>query len=202
MLSHGNYKTSLMCAWITHDTAKAQWRFLVWNKLNIPKHAFIAWLIMWGRLKTKDRLHRFDLCTDTICEICGVANENIRHLFFGCHYGNSCLTAILPWLQIRVQDSNLHSLWKKFLRGREGNSFQRKVAGACIVTLAYHIWKVRTKLSGTTRWPQFSKQLLEFNKTFEEGYTNAFRRRRTTEIEPGCFSCKWAVLMFCFESDL
>ena len=64
------------------------WR--VWNKYNIPRHSFIAWLLAHDRLRTRDRLIKagVDVCGD--CLLCGIDMENANRVFFQCQYSNMC----------------------------------------------------------------------------------------------------------------
>ena len=73
------------------DGDKVKWAGQVWNRFNIPKHAFIFWLMLKGRLQTKDRLARF-MKIDTRCVICGQEEESSKHLFFQCNSSRECLT--------------------------------------------------------------------------------------------------------------
>uniref|UniRef100_A0A803PM74 Reverse transcriptase zinc-binding domain-containing protein n=1 Tax=Cannabis sativa TaxID=3483 RepID=A0A803PM74_CANSA len=46
------------------------WCNEVWGRFNIPKHSFILWLAIQNRLKTKDRLQRFQIVNDATCNLC------------------------------------------------------------------------------------------------------------------------------------
>ncbi|XP_030478094.1 uncharacterized protein LOC115695144 [Cannabis sativa] len=46
---------------LTPSLTKSYWSKEVWARLNLPKHCFILWLAMHGRLKTKDRLSRMGI---------------------------------------------------------------------------------------------------------------------------------------------
>lgn len=49
----------------------------VWNRLSIPKHMFISWLIMLERLRIADRL--FGLRSDDNCVPCS-GKKSHKHL--------------------------------------------------------------------------------------------------------------------------
>ncbi|KAK6142302.1 hypothetical protein DH2020_022650 [Rehmannia glutinosa] len=59
------------------------WATDVWRHYIPPKHSFILWLGVKGRLQTKDRLHYLDI--DTNCAFCGTPIETLDHLFFQCN---------------------------------------------------------------------------------------------------------------------
>lgn len=46
----GSFRTAEAYKWLNQESSKVPWRYWVWNKLNIPKHSFICWMMMWGKL--------------------------------------------------------------------------------------------------------------------------------------------------------
>lgn len=61
---------------------KVGWAVFVWNRLSIPKHRFCMWLVMQGRLKTRDRLMAKGVCGNDGCGLCMQHQETHVHLFF------------------------------------------------------------------------------------------------------------------------
>jgi hypothetical protein len=59
---------------------------MIWSSLYIPKHSFIAWLIVLNRLSFKDRHARRGRIT-AICVLCKQANESRNHFFY-CQFVN------------------------------------------------------------------------------------------------------------------
>ncbi|XP_058192089.1 uncharacterized protein LOC131309479 [Rhododendron vialii] len=55
---------------------KVPWASIVWFKQNIPRWAFIMWLVCWGRLSTNDRLLSWRLVADPMCVLCGSVAES------------------------------------------------------------------------------------------------------------------------------
>lgn len=119
------------------------WSKSVWFKGRIPKHAFIAWVVSWNRLHTRDRLRSWGLNIPSICLLCSNQDETRDHLFFECTYSlaiwsfftlRTYLTPpgqfmdCLIWIQTASRNKNL-SLIIKLL-------FQ-----ACI----YSIWRERNR---------------------------------------------------------
>lgn len=100
--SKGEYTVAEGYSWLLPDAIKVPWRYWVWNRLSIPKHAFISWLVMWGRLKTKQKLFQIGVSTDDACAICGMQTETISHLFLNANmprcvlglYSNGCICII------------------------------------------------------------------------------------------------------------
>ncbi|KAL6180678.1 hypothetical protein ACLB2K_047338 [Fragaria x ananassa] len=54
-------------------------------KLNVPpKVKIFGWLVLRGKLKTRDRLHRFEFLNHNICPLCNIEEETMDHLFYNC----------------------------------------------------------------------------------------------------------------------
>lgn len=62
------------------------WLNIVWNSFSIPKCSFTLWLVLKGRLLTKDRMRNFRMNTDLRCLLCSDAIESHEHLFGSCRY--------------------------------------------------------------------------------------------------------------------
>lgn len=53
-----------------------------YNRMSIPKHRFIFWLMVQNRLLTKDKLLEWCIPNiDTMCVMCSRASEIAPHLF-------------------------------------------------------------------------------------------------------------------------
>uniref|UniRef100_A0A803Q484 Reverse transcriptase zinc-binding domain-containing protein n=1 Tax=Cannabis sativa TaxID=3483 RepID=A0A803Q484_CANSA len=70
---------------------KLPWSNLIWDRLIVPKHRFILWLVLWDRLNTRERLSKFMTTMDAKCVFCSKEEETIAHLFFECDYSRSFL---------------------------------------------------------------------------------------------------------------
>ena len=64
------YTVASAYAWLSPDMDKVPWAEWVWNSLSIPKHRFIAWLTVLGRLRTRDKLTFYGVLTDDQCLLC------------------------------------------------------------------------------------------------------------------------------------
>ena len=85
--------TSVQCLW-TRGT---------WFSMATPKHAFMTWLAMRGRLSTMGRVSRWSQGTDTTYVLCKTDVETLNHLFFECSYATQ--------------------LWEHLVKGILGNAF-------------------------------------------------------------------------------
>ncbi|XP_060965356.1 uncharacterized protein LOC133034315 [Cannabis sativa] len=72
---------------------KSLWSKEVWARLTLPKHSFILWLAMHGRLKTKDRLFSMGIQLGEGPH-CKEGKETAQHLFFECSVAEMVLKSI------------------------------------------------------------------------------------------------------------
>ncbi|XP_059315665.1 uncharacterized protein LOC132066361 [Lycium ferocissimum] len=124
------------------DGGKRDWWRVAWNKMNIPKHNFIYWLAMHGRLQTKGRLVEMGICQDNLCCLCGSCPETIEYLYFDCIFSRTCLEMILQWLKIKVNNTEMAGMWKRMARWARGK-ISRGVIWAVLAALVYQIWNAR-----------------------------------------------------------
>jgi hypothetical protein len=121
-----------------------RWAQMVWNKDVVPKHSFILWLGIKGKLLTKDKLHLED--EEKLCPLCRQEDESIKHLFFICPWVTPAWDDIKAWLGFHREMNSLASTVKwirKETKGRGAHARAKRVAVACFV---YTIWETRNKL--------------------------------------------------------
>ncbi|XP_074292958.1 uncharacterized protein LOC141619835 [Silene latifolia] len=106
----------------------------------VPRHAFVGWLIVQGRLMTRDRLFRFGITTDMACAICSLQNETHQHLFSYCTYCTRCWDLLNEWLGMSISKTSVVD-W--FTAWRCPSLMKKQIIGAAIVALWYHIWNAR-----------------------------------------------------------
>ncbi|KAL0411497.1 UNVERIFIED_CONTAM: hypothetical protein Slati_3739400 [Sesamum latifolium] len=72
---------------------KVDWSSLLVGTFKIPRHRFILWLAILGRLSTLDKPWLHHLGTD--CVLCRADTpETHDHLFFTCSFASECLHEI------------------------------------------------------------------------------------------------------------
>ncbi|XP_074314306.1 uncharacterized protein LOC141649518 [Silene latifolia] len=127
--------------WLTqHDMSRVSWFKSVWNKFIIPKHSFIIWLLNQERLLTLDRLGKMGITHQTRCFLCGIHDENHRHLFQECDYARHCYAQLFAWLQVQVP---AHLSADSILRIRKYTGFTRLLLSSLVAAVQYHIWRCR-----------------------------------------------------------
>ena len=106
----GNYTIAAGYKLSIDSNQEVYWSRQVWCKLNIPKHAFIWWLVMWNRLRTKDRLLTHMNISDGLCLFCMDKKETTKHLYFECSFSAKCLVEIKKWLHCDSKGTDVSEL--------------------------------------------------------------------------------------------
>ncbi|GKA74484.1 reverse transcriptase zinc-binding domain-containing protein [Tanacetum coccineum] len=65
---------------------KVNWKDMVWYTQCIPKHAFVLWMAVQGRLLTQDRMIKWNPNAVLKCPLCDECSDSHDHLFFKCKY--------------------------------------------------------------------------------------------------------------------
>ncbi|KAL8510999.1 hypothetical protein ACS0TY_017719 [Phlomoides rotata] len=76
---------------------------LLWQSKAVRHHQAIAWKVLKLRLPTKDELRKRRIIPDLqdiSCPLCGVEDESVYHLFFGCIFSRQIWDAIYRWMNI------------------------------------------------------------------------------------------------------
>lgn len=63
--------------------SKVDWRKVVWFKHHVPRWAVIQWMIVLGRLSTRNR-PQWGITSDSSCCLCPHGLKTHEHLFFYC----------------------------------------------------------------------------------------------------------------------
>lgn len=90
--TNGKFKQrfSTSKTWIQIREAHPQndWHKRIWFKNATPKFSFIAWLAMYNRLATENRMREWNIGFSGECILCTQHLETRNHLFFTCQYLN------------------------------------------------------------------------------------------------------------------
>ncbi|GJR68831.1 RNA-directed DNA polymerase, eukaryota, reverse transcriptase zinc-binding domain protein [Tanacetum coccineum] len=128
---------------IKPEFPKVIWYKHIWYSQCIPRHSFISWIAVKGRLKTKDRLARWFCVSDLSCHLCRNENESHSHLFFACAYSRRLWERLKPMGKME----NISNAWANVISwisnkpasNKIWSIIQRLVFGAAI----YFIWQER-----------------------------------------------------------
>lgn len=138
------YSTLSGYKWLRTGQREVEWDKWVWNKLNIPKHSFLSWIIMWQRLNTRDRLRKIGLDVPSECPLCGKLPETAEHIFLHCEYSQRCRQMLEQKLQVRAQGSDL-SQFSNWLHKPVAGSVRSQVVQCVFLSFLYHVWWQRNQ---------------------------------------------------------
>ncbi|XP_058776255.1 uncharacterized protein LOC131650566 [Vicia villosa] len=141
-IQSGKYRTADMYKDIRGDRGDVCWKKLVHNNHARPRACFTLWLVMLGRLPTKDRLAKIGIITDGICVFCQ-ENETLPHLFFHCEYTQRIWVHILEWngYSRSVLDWEREKLW--LIGETKKKGWRRDILKISLTETIYYIWITR-----------------------------------------------------------
>ncbi|XP_019257757.1 PREDICTED: uncharacterized protein LOC109235971 [Nicotiana attenuata] len=108
---------------------------------------------MRKRLLTKEKTMKLNITEDNECMLCEGKPESIDHLFFDCTYSRMCLTEVLQWLGMNIQNTEVTGIGRRMARiakGKAGRSFTK----AALAAVIYYIWKARNEALWRKRVPR------------------------------------------------
>ncbi|KAL2228511.1 UNVERIFIED_CONTAM: hypothetical protein Sindi_1830800 [Sesamum indicum] len=120
---------------------KVGWSLLLSGSLKIPRHSFILWLAILGKLPSTDKPWLSHLGACILCD--EGATETHSHLFFRCRYSRQCLREIRRRIRFHWpnRDWTIDIEWatRKWRGKHIVNIAYRTLLVACV----YHIWRER-----------------------------------------------------------
>ncbi|GKC88484.1 RNA-directed DNA polymerase, eukaryota, reverse transcriptase zinc-binding domain protein [Tanacetum coccineum] len=99
-------ETSDKLMWISNDGCKKEfasnhvwkdfrqlnrsvkWWKVIWFSQNIPRHAFVLWMAVKGKLVTQDKLAKWYPDRIDKCPLCLKVEDSHKHLFFDCEFSS------------------------------------------------------------------------------------------------------------------
>lgn len=138
-----SYSTKHTWEAIRNKYPKVQWSSLVWFTNNIPKWAFILWIVCLKKLPTKDRLTKWGMQIDPLCILCSQKAETVSHLFFDCVYSRQIWESILNKFQILRSGCGWENELNYAISLCKGNSFRALVFKLSLAAGVYFIWLER-----------------------------------------------------------
>ncbi|XP_049368638.1 uncharacterized protein LOC125833517 [Solanum verrucosum] len=117
---------------------------LVWTVVALPKHRFMVWLAIQGRLLTQERKLRLHIqVDDTKCCLCEEkVMETTKHLFEECKWSKMVWQEIVQWTGIYLINNGI----KQFLDGikeKHWKQFKKETIAAISGAVLYHTWRAR-----------------------------------------------------------
>ncbi|KAK1429871.1 hypothetical protein QVD17_12158 [Tagetes erecta] len=133
---------------VRYRRMEVNWVNIVWFSQCIPRHAFVVWLVMRGKLLTQDKIVKWDLARRgnmnmMCCLLCYSNIDSHSHLFFECKYANS----VWDKVKERAGMSNVRANWNditSWLCSRsKSRSLKNVVARLLVAGTVYYIWQER-----------------------------------------------------------
>ena len=132
----------------------------IWNGCNIPWHKFFAWLLLNGRLNTKEMMkHRHFYVEFSDCILCETCPEETNmHLFFECTFSQSFWWALgIEW----NVDLNLYQMMQDDKRRLSLDFFMEIMIIGCWI-----IWDQRNDAIFNGNPPNIQRCISKFRATF------------------------------------
>jgi hypothetical protein len=117
------------------------WDSVVWESWSLPKHSFVLWLAVLGKLRTKDRLHFVP--DNPNCVFCDQEEESHGHLFFSCSWTSSFWSSIARWLHLPRRLPSLSSAVRGLAPKKK--SMVHRMRRASLSIAVYLLWEERNK---------------------------------------------------------
>ncbi|GJR50539.1 RNA-directed DNA polymerase, eukaryota, reverse transcriptase zinc-binding domain protein [Tanacetum coccineum] len=155
-----NNKTSDKLMWVSNDGCKknfasnhvwkdlkqlnrsVKWWKVIWFSQNIPRHTFVLWMTVKGKLVTQDKLAKWYPGRIDKCPLCLKVEDSHKHLFFDCEFSSE----VWENVQFLSNMKNLKDLdrsieWIASLPCK--NNIWSVVRRLCLADIVYHLWHER-----------------------------------------------------------
>ncbi|KAL2237656.1 UNVERIFIED_CONTAM: hypothetical protein Sindi_0957300 [Sesamum indicum] len=150
---HGIPTTQTLYRLFDPPGPKVDWYSLLSGSLKIPRHLFILWLAILGKLATTDKPWLVHLGPCILCN--DGATETHDHLFFQCRFSRQCITEIQKIIRFSWpnRDWMTDIIWAS--RRWRGQHIINMSYRALLASCVYHIWKERNlrRFEQTERTP-------------------------------------------------
>ncbi|GJY23650.1 reverse transcriptase domain, reverse transcriptase zinc-binding domain protein [Tanacetum coccineum] len=142
---YGNFSTNK--AWKDWRSSGSimDWCDSIWFSNCTPKHSFIFWMAVQGRLSTQDRLKKWYPEKQLTCPLCEKCPDSLNHIFFECCY------AIQVWKELKnASDQNpLPDRWDDIIstlaNKKHNKSIKSVLRRLTLKARVYYIWQERNK---------------------------------------------------------
>ncbi|KAL2246936.1 UNVERIFIED_CONTAM: Transposon TX1 uncharacterized protein [Sesamum indicum] len=149
----GQPTTQALYRLFTHPEPKVGWSSLLLGSLKIPRHSFILWLAILGKLPTTDKSWLSHL---GVCILCDEgATESHPHLFFQCRFSRQCLYEIRRRIRFHWPNRDWATDIEWATRKWRGKHIINRAYCTLLAACVYHIWKERNlrRFDHTERTP-------------------------------------------------
>ena len=124
---------------------KVEWCDLNWFYNFTPKHSFILWIAINGRLATQDRLLKWYPDRHMTCSLCDDCPDSLNHLFFECNYARR----IWNDFKQRTEQDSMPGKWDDIVnfmvRQKINKSIKSILKRIGFAACVYYIWIERNR---------------------------------------------------------
>ena len=160
---------------------------LCWDTGCLPKAGFFLWLTLQKRVLTADRLAKFGIFGPSWCVLCKQNSEDAEHLFYGCHFAQSCW----EWLRAQLMWSTpLPNSFQALLLSwptKLDNGVYNKLWNICPSIVVWELWKERNRRIFRNSEMSLERFLIKLEASIVEVLNSHLRK---TLKEEGSFS-RW-----------
>ncbi|KAK4717695.1 hypothetical protein R3W88_016033 [Solanum pinnatisectum] len=147
----GNYSITRSYLALMGYRPKMRTAELIWTSMSLPKHRFMVWLAVQGRLLTQERKVRMNIpVEDVACCLCDEqVMETTVHLFEECKWTLAVWHEINQWTRTKIQSNGITRMLDR-IKVKHWVQFKKEIMAAICGAVLYHTWRARnwTKFKG------------------------------------------------------
>nr|GEU32489.1 hypothetical protein [Tanacetum cinerariifolium] len=124
---------------------KVDWVDVVWFPSCIPRHAFNLWLVIKKKLKTQDRLLRWDVNGSLArsCTLCESQPDSHEHLFFECSFSRQVWCHMRKLVGLSLIQPSLEMILSFIIPMAKRRTSKCVITKLVIAASVYFIWQER-----------------------------------------------------------
>ncbi|GJW25484.1 reverse transcriptase zinc-binding domain-containing protein [Tanacetum coccineum] len=160
-----------------------KWWKLLWYPQCIPRHAFVLWLAIQGRLATQDRIIKWYHGKVAVCPFCQSCPDSHGHLFFAFQFSKKIWEGVLKLIP---HYQNASSDWEVLIdqasNWPSNKSVMSMIRRISLATCVYAIWTERNNrlfATDTKDWKTVLKTVIN-NVRLQ---LSSIRVKNTTQVK-------------------
>lgn len=124
--------------------SKVPWSGILSSPHMVPKHKFILWLTLHGKLSTMDRLAAWGKNVNSDCSLCKEPIiQSLEHLFFACNFSTDIWNRMLTWAGENFSCTDWNSVVTWATKRLKGKSCKKALLKIVLAATVYTIWQER-----------------------------------------------------------
>ncbi|GJS14913.1 reverse transcriptase domain-containing protein [Tanacetum coccineum] len=128
---------------IRNDGVKVKRDKLIWFSQCIPRHTFILWLAIKGKLITQDKILKWYPQKVVECPYCKTRPDSHEHLFFQCKTVADIWTSVKRKARINTNAINWEEIIKDMSNYKSQNNVWNIIRKLCLGATVYYVWQER-----------------------------------------------------------